>query len=98
VADDRAAAEVVGLPVDRLVTMAFALATALAAFAGIVLAPAATFTTQTGLVTGLKGIAAALVAGLGRPGRVLAAGLAVGVAEAAVTSLPIGMGAQWRDL
>ena len=98
VADDREAAEIVGLPVDRLVATAFALATALAAVAGIVLAPGGTLTPQSGVVMGLKGIAAALVAGLAGPRRVLLAGLAVGVAEAAVTSLPIGLGPEWRDL
>ena len=98
IADDPDAAEVVGLPIDRLIAAGFALATALAAVAGIVVAPAAPLTPQTGLLLGLKGIAAAMVARFGSPVRVLAAGLGLGVLEAAVTSLSIGPGPAWRDL
>jgi branched-chain amino acid transport system permease protein len=98
IADDPVAAEIIGLPVDRLVTAAFAIATGLAAVAGIVVAPAGALTPQTGLLLGLKGIAAALVARLGSPLRVLAAGLAIGVLEEAVTTLSIGPGPAWRDL
>jgi branched-subunit amino acid ABC-type transport system permease component len=98
VADDPLAAEIVGLPVDRLVAIGFALATGLAAVAGIVVAPAGPLTPQTGLLLGLKGISAALAARFGSPLRVLAAGLALGVLEAAVTSLSIGPGPEWRDI
>jgi branched-subunit amino acid ABC-type transport system permease component len=98
IADDPVAAEIVGLPVDRLVAAGFAIATGLAAVAGIVIAPAGALTPQTGLLLGLKGIAAALLARLGSPMRVLAAGLVLGVVEEAVTTLSIGPGPAWRDL
>ena len=98
IADDPLAAEIIGLPVDRLVAAGFAIATGLAAVAGIVIAPAGALTPQTGLLLGLKGIAAALVGRLGSPLRVLGAGLALGVVEEAVTTLSIGPGPAWRDL
>lgn len=98
VADDPEAAEIVGLPVDRLVALGFALATGLAAVAGIVVAPSGPLTPQTGLLLGLKGTAAALVARFGSPMRVLAAGLILGVFEAGVTSLSISPGPAWRDI
>jgi branched-chain amino acid transport system permease protein len=98
IADDRDAAELVGLPVDRLVTLAFAVVTALAAAAALLVAPAAPLTPTTGLILGLKGLAAALLAKLGSPMRVLLAALAVGVVEAVVAILPVGLGPQWRDV
>ena len=50
------------------------------------------------MLLGLKGIAAALVARLGSPPRVLTVALVLGVAEEAVTTLSIGPGPAWRDL
>src|SRR5205807_1596747 len=104
IADDPVAATLVGLPVDRLVAGAFALAGVLAAVAGLVVTPAGTLDTRVGLVLGLKGIAAALLGGLGRPRAVFAAALALGVLEAAVASLHVpgfpglALGPAWRDI
>ena len=104
IADDPVAAALVGLPVDRLVASAFALAGMLAAVAGLVVAPAGTLDTRIGLVLGLKGIAAALLGGLGRPRAVFAAALALGMLEAAVASWHVpgfprlALGPAWRDV
>ena len=97
-------AQIVGLPVDRLVTIAFALTGALAVAAGIVGTSGGPVTTDTGLLLGLKAIAAALLAGLGAPGRVFRWALALGVVEAAIVGLhlpgvpSLGFGPAWRDV
>ena len=97
-------AQIVGLPVDRLITIAFAATGALAVAAGIVGTSGGPLTTSTGLSLGLKGIAAALLAGLGAPSRVFRAALLLGVFEAAIVSLHVpgfpslGFGPAWRDV
>ncbi|HEV7888244.1 MAG TPA: branched-chain amino acid ABC transporter permease [Acidimicrobiales bacterium] len=99
IADDPVAAALSGLRTDRLVAAAFAVAGALAAIAGLVVAPATVLASQTGLVLGLKGMAAALLAGMRSPRRAFAAGLALGVAETAVATLPaLHLGPAWRDI
>jgi len=97
-------AQVVGLPVDRLITAAFAVTGALAVAAGIVGTSGGPVTTGTGLSLGLKAIAAALLAGLGAPGRVFRAALLLGVFEAAIVGLHVpglpslAFGPAWRDV
>lgn len=105
IADEPVGAQVVGLPVDRLTAIAFAVAGALAAFAGVIAAPAAGgFGTGTGLLLGLKGIAAALLARMGSPARVLVAALALGAFEAVITNLHVpglpllALGPAWHDV
>jgi branched-subunit amino acid ABC-type transport system permease component len=104
VGDDPVAAQLSGLPIDRLVAGAFAIAGALAAVAGIVAFGGVPVEPQAAIVLGLKGIAAALLARLGRPGRVVAAALVLGVLESAVASLHVPyvdrmyLGPRWRDI
>ncbi|MDQ1446186.1 MAG: branched-chain amino acid transport system permease protein [Acidimicrobiaceae bacterium] len=95
VADDAVAAALVGVRVDRMVAAAFALAGVLGAVAGLVVAPATTLGPQTGLLLGLKGIAAALLVGLRSPRHAFAGGLAVGLLEAAAVSFHLP---EWRDV
>jgi len=105
IADEPFGAQAVGLPIDALTATAFALAGALAAFAGVIAAPAGGgFGTGTGLLLGLKGIAAALLARMASPARVLRAGLALGAFEAVITNLHvpgfsrIALGPAWHDV
>jgi branched-chain amino acid transport system permease protein len=105
IASEPLGAQIVGLPVDRLTASAFALAGALAAAAGLIGTPSAgAIGTQTGLLLGLKAIAAAWIGGLASPRRVFVAALAVGVFEAAVTTLHVPgfphlmLGPAWRDI
>jgi len=101
VAMDLDAADTVGLPVNRLLAMAFAGTGAIAALAAVVAAPGAPVNADTGALLGLKGLAAALIAGFGSPWRSFAAGLGIGVFEAAVTTLHLGglrLGPSWRDV
>ncbi|MCA1834047.1 MAG: branched-chain amino acid ABC transporter permease [Actinomycetota bacterium] len=105
IASEREGAQIVGLPVDRLTTLAFVLAGVLAAAAGVLGTPGAgAVGTQTGLLLGLKAIAASLAAGFGPPRRVFIAALTLGVFEAAITSLHVpgfprlALGPAWRDV
>jgi branched-subunit amino acid ABC-type transport system permease component len=97
IAADPVAAALSGLRTNRLIAAAFALAGALAAIAGVVVVPATTLAPQTGLVLGLKGIAAALLGGLRSPRTAFAGGLAIGVVEAAVATAHFP-GPAWRDV
>jgi branched-chain amino acid transport system permease protein len=101
IADDPPAATIVGLPVDRLLAVGFALAGVLATLAAVLQAPAAPVSADTGALLGLKGLVAALIARFGSPWKAVAAGLAVGVLETSVASLHIGglrLGPAWRDI
>jgi branched-subunit amino acid ABC-type transport system permease component len=100
IAEDRQAADVLGLPTERLLAIAFAAAGALAALAALVAAPSAPFSADTGALIALKGLAAALIARFGSPWRVLAAGLAVGLVETGVSTIHLGalQGPQYRDI
>ena len=105
VSSEPVGAQIVGLPIDRLTALAFAVAGVLAALAAIVGTPAGgTITTQTGLLLGLKAIAAALLGGLGSPSRVYRAALLLGVFESAVVNLHVpgfpslSFGPAWGDV
>jgi len=97
VASDRVGARLSGLPVNALVTAAFALAALLAVVAGLAQAPAAPVSTDTGSLIGLKGLVAAALAGFGSPARALGAGLLLGVVESGVSSTDL-LGAEFRDV
>lgn len=101
VASDPEAARVVGLPVERLVTAAFALAGALAATVAVVAGPGAPLDANTGALLGLKGLAAALAVGFGSFWRAFAAGVALGLAEATIATASVGgleLGAAYREV
>jgi branched-chain amino acid transport system permease protein len=89
IADDAEGAHFVGVPVERLVVLAFALVGGLAALAALAAAPGAPFSAGAGALLGVKGLLAALVVGFASPSRALAAGAALGVAEAAVANLDL---------
>jgi branched-chain amino acid transport system permease protein len=82
VSDDAGAAALLGIPTERVVLGAFALAGALAGFAGLLIAPGAPIGVDDGVLLGLKGITAALLGRLGSLRLALAGGLALGVLEA----------------
>ncbi|SNB74999.1 branched-chain amino acid ABC transporter permease [Thermoflexus hugenholtzii] len=78
---NRLAAQLMGIRVDAMSTLAFGLAAALGAMAGIVLGPATRPTYEMGLELGLKGFVAAIMGGLvSFPGAVLG-GLLLGALE-----------------
>jgi len=81
VALDRDTAELMGIPVQRVLAMTFAWSCVLAALAGMLLAPLFFVTTEMGAMVGLKGFVAMIIGGFGSiPGAIIG-GLALGVAE-----------------
>jgi branched-chain amino acid transport system permease protein len=78
----RRAARLVGISVDRMVLISFALSAAMGAAAGIVVAPITLCGYDVGTMLGLKGFCAAVLGGLGSsPGSILG-GFLLGVLEA----------------
>jgi branched-chain amino acid transport system permease protein len=100
IAQDFDAAVVVGLPVARLVGIAFALAGAWAGLAAILAAPSAAFDVDAAARYGLYGLLAAIVVWF-EPRRALVAGIAIGLVQATVTSAHLGtaqLGPAYRDV
>jgi branched-chain amino acid transport system permease protein len=94
VSDDPGAAALLGVPTERVVLAAFALAGALAGLAGLLIAPQRPLGVQDGVVLGLKGIAAALLLRAGSLRAGMLGGLAIGVIEA----LAVTWSAGWGDV
>jgi branched-chain amino acid transport system permease protein len=101
IADDAGAARTVGLPVDRLLYLAFGLCGALAAVAAIVAAPSAPFDVPTGTLLGVQGLVAALVVRFAGPWHALLAGLGLGLVETAIANLDVHgfvLGVGWSQV
>jgi branched-chain amino acid transport system permease protein len=90
IAADPEGALVVGVPLTRLVPLAFGLAGAVAALAAVTAAPAAPVSADTGTLLGVKGLAAALAIRFGPPLYAFAAGACLGVGEAAIANVHLG--------
>ena len=75
------AAYYVGIPVKRVVAASWALAAAIAAFAGILLLPLKSAYPEVGLILGIKAFAAAIVGGFGSLPGAMIGGLAIGLVE-----------------
>jgi len=94
-ADDRDAAESVGIPVQRVVLCTFLFAGLVAGIAGIVLASSYSRVDPTmGFAPGLKAFVAALAGGLHDPRRAALGGVFLGIAE--TVAVVVGLSA-YRD-
>jgi branched-chain amino acid transport system permease protein len=82
-------AALAGVPVTRMVTLAFALAGGLAALAAVVAAPSAPFGVESGSLLGVKALLAAVVVGFASPVAGFVAGLALGIAESAIANFHV---------
>lgn len=78
---NRQAARLMGISPNRMSALSFALAAAVGAVAGVVLAPATRPIYDMGLVLGLKGFVAAVIGGLINPPAAVIGGLLLGVIE-----------------
>jgi len=78
---NRLAAELCGISVRRVLMVAFGLAAALGAVAGILVAPITFTAWDVGVMLGLKGFAAAILGGLGSGAGAVLGGLVLGIAE-----------------
>ncbi len=88
------AAQLCGIELSRMVSWSFALAAAIGAIAGIVLAPVTMAQYNVGTMLGLKGFCAAILGGLGNGLGSIIGGLVLGVLE----SLGAGLiSSQYKD-
>lgn len=83
---NRRAAAWVGIPVERMVALAFALSAALGAVGGVVFTPLTSTEFDIGVAFTLKGFAAAIIGGLGNITGAIVGGLVLGVLEALSTA------------
>lgn len=81
VAHSRRTAALVGVDVERTMVWAFALASALGALAGILASPITFVSVQLGQIFTFKGLAAAVIGGLGSARGAFAGGLILGLVE-----------------
>ncbi len=84
VARDRDGAALMGINVNKIIAFSFALAAALGAGAGILVAPVIQVSATMGLLLGLKGFAVAIIGGITSAGGVVLAGFAYGIIEKTV--------------
>jgi len=75
------AAALMGISVDRMILLSFALSGALGAVAGIIIVPITTLSYDIGVMLGLKGFAAAVLGGYGNSVGAIIGGLVLGVME-----------------
>ncbi len=91
---NRKAAALVGVSVDHMVLLSFALSGALGAVAGMIIAPISTASYDTGIMLGLKGFAAAILGGYGNFAGAILGGIMLGLLE----SLGAGLvSSQYKD-
>jgi branched-chain amino acid transport system permease protein len=81
------AARLMGIDVKRAVAASFAVSTALAGLAGLLIAPLYAVHSDMGTLFGIKAFAVAILGGMGSAWGVMIAGLLYGVSEALITAL-----------
>ncbi|AUG01629.1 ABC transporter permease [Pseudomonas sp. 09C 129] len=96
-AQDPTAAYLVGIPVNRIIGLAFVLGSAFAAFAGILYAQSFAFASPTmGFAPGLKALTAAVLGGIGNIPGAAVGGLLLGLVESLCSGYIPG-GAIYQD-
>lgn len=81
VANNKKAAQIVGININRVVFLSFVIGGFLGALAGIIIAPITTTSYDVGFMLGLKGFAAAILGGYGSMGGSIIGGLLLGLLE-----------------
>lgn len=96
-AEDQMAAQLVGIPVDRVVAAAFAIGSGFAALAGLLYAQTYGFAhSSMGFLPGLKALTAAVLGGIGSIPGAAAGGLILGLVEALGAGY-LPNGTAWKD-
>ncbi len=85
VANNRGAAELVGIPTTRVLSFAFALGAALAGISGMLIATLFPFTVLSGDAYQLKSFVVIVLGGFGNPAGALLGGIALGLVEGLAT-------------
>ncbi|MDL9998350.1 branched-chain amino acid ABC transporter permease [Variovorax sp. J22P240] len=86
VVQNRDAARLMGIPIRRVVALAFAMSAVFAGVAGVLIAPLLNVNADMGTLFGLKAFAVAILGGIGSPWGVMIAGLLFGILESLITS------------
>ena len=81
-ANNRIAAQLVGINTNYVMTLSFAMSAAIGALAGVLVTPITLTSYDVGLALALKSFAAAMLGGMGNPKGALVGGLLLGVLEA----------------
>ncbi|MEQ5871608.1 branched-chain amino acid ABC transporter permease [Sagittula sp. NFXS13] len=81
-ANNRLAAQLVGINTRAIMTLSFALSAAIGALAGVLATPITLVSYDVGVALALKGFAAAMLGGMGNPKGALVGGLLLGLFEA----------------
>ena len=84
VVQNRDAAWLMGIPIRRVVALAFALSAAFAGVAGVLIAPLFNVNADMGTLFGLKAFAVAILGGISSPWGVMVAGLLFGILESLI--------------
>ena len=93
--EDKGAAQLMGINVNRTISMTFAIGSALAAVAGVLLCSfSPVLMPTTGSMPGIKAFTAAVFGGIGSIPGAMIGGLAIGFAEVLVTALGLS---EWTD-
>jgi branched-chain amino acid transport system permease protein len=83
-ADNKDAAKLVGISVQKILIMNFMLSASIAAVGGIVLTPITSTNYEIGIMLGLKGFCAAIIGGIGNPFGAVFGGVLLGILESFV--------------
>lgn len=81
-ANNRLAAQLVGINIRWVMTLSFALSAAIGALAGVLVTPITNTSYDVGIALALKGFAAAMLGGMGNPKGALVGGILLGLIEA----------------
>ncbi len=81
-ANNRDAAKLMGINTNFIMTLSFAMSAGIGAIAGVLVTPMTLTSYDVGIALALKGFAAAMLGGMGRPLGALVGGLAIGMIEA----------------
>ena len=93
-ANNRIAAQLVGINTKYIMTLSFALSAAIGALAGVLVTPITLTSYEVGVALGLKGFAAAMLGGMGNPKGALVGGLLLGLLEALTAGY---LSSQYKD-
>ena len=86
VAQNRAAARLMGIPITKAIAFAYAISTLFAGIAGVLIAPLFNVHSDMGTLFGLKAFAVAILGGITSAWGVMIAGLLFGMTEAMITA------------
>ena len=93
-ANNRIAAQMVGIDTRRMMTLSFAISAAIGALGGVLVTPITLTSYNLGVGMALKGFAAAMLGGMGNPMGALVGGLLLGLLEAMTAGY---LSSQYKD-